>query len=48
LIIGVAAFLPLHGVSEADRQAIATATVTAAGCLAGLVDAVQTLSALAS
>jgi hypothetical protein len=32
----------------ASEQAVTTATLTAAGCLAGLVDAVQTLSALAS
>jgi hypothetical protein len=32
----------------ASEQAVTTATVTAAGCLAGLVDAVQALSALAS
>jgi hypothetical protein len=32
----------------ASEQAITTATLTAAGCLAGLVDAVQALSALAS
>jgi hypothetical protein len=32
----------------ACEQAVTTATVTAAGCLAGLVDAVQALSALAS
>ncbi len=32
----------------ASEQAVTAATLTAAGCLAGLVDAVQTLSALAS
>ena len=32
----------------ASEQAVTTATLTAAGCLAGLVDAVQNLSALAS
>jgi hypothetical protein len=32
----------------ASQQAITTATLTAAGCLAGLVDAIQTMSALAS
>jgi hypothetical protein len=32
----------------ASEQAVTTATLTAAGCLAGLVDAVQTLSTLAS
>jgi hypothetical protein len=32
----------------ASEQAITTATLTAAGCLAGLVDAVQALSTLAS
>ena len=32
----------------ACEQAVTTATATAAGCLAGLVDAVQALSALAS
>ena len=32
----------------ASEQAVTTASLTAAGCLAGLVDAVQTLSALAS
>jgi hypothetical protein len=32
----------------ASEQAITTATLTAAGCLAGLVDAVQALSAIAS
>lgn len=33
---------------DASQQAVTAATLTAAGCLAGLVDAVQTLSALAS
>ena len=32
----------------ASEQAVTTATLTAAGCLAGLVDAIQALSALAS
>ncbi len=32
----------------ASEQAITTATFTAAGCLAGLVDAIQAMSALAS
>jgi hypothetical protein len=32
----------------ASEQAVTTATLTAAGCLAGLVDAIQTMSALAS
>jgi len=36
------------GLVAASEQAITTATLTAAGCLAGIVDAVQTLSALAS
>jgi hypothetical protein len=34
--------------AAASEQAVTAATLTAAGCLAGLVDAVQTLSALAS
>ncbi len=37
-----------EGLVAASEQAVTTATLTAAGCLAGLVDAVQTLSALAS
>jgi hypothetical protein len=32
----------------ASEQAVTTATLTAAGCLAGLVDAIQAVSALAS
>jgi hypothetical protein len=32
----------------ASEQAVTTATLTAAGCLAALVDAIQTMSALAS
>jgi hypothetical protein len=32
----------------ASEQAVTAATLTAAGCLAGLVDAIQTMSALAS
>jgi hypothetical protein len=33
---------------NASQQAVTTVTLTAAGCLAGLVDTIQTLSALAS
>jgi hypothetical protein len=36
------------GLVAASEQAVTTATLTAACCLAGLVDAVQTLSSLAS
>jgi hypothetical protein len=32
----------------ASEQAVTAASLTAAGCLAGLVDAIQTMSALAS
>ncbi len=39
--------LPANLVAACE-QAVTTATATAAGCLAGLVDAVQALSALAS
>jgi hypothetical protein len=37
-----------HNLVAASQQAVTTATLTAAGCLAGLVDAIQAVSATAS
>lgn len=37
-----------EGLIAASEQAVTTATLTAAGCLAGLVDAIQAVSAIAS